>query len=245
VQFLIDIAQKIHSELFEGEWFCGLKDLVAGTLNDLNPLLIPAIFAIFGIVFLLYGKKMMPLWKFLFMFSVGFIGAFVYIAPLLSFISIDAWIVGAIVGVLCGLLSRYLYLCVMIGACGFAGYFLTATFLVNIEVVNGLIAAVPAGIGIYVAYALVAGVCMLFVFPLLKWIEMATTSFGGACGIYFAAVAAFPAIKLSTLIALSSVKLDVLGNFFLPTEFFAADFIAVGALFLVGFITQITTRKQY
>ncbi len=245
MQFLIDIVQKVHDDLFIGDWFVGVKELVVGTLNNVSDYLLPLILAAFGIVVTFAGKKIFPFLKFLFMFSIGFIAAYVYVAPVLAFLGIDAWIVGVIVGALCGLLSRYLYILAVIGGCALVGVAVTDYYIMNLDVIADLLANL-GGAGKYVSYALIAGVCMLFVFPLLKWVEMAVTSFFGACGFYFPLVFAFPVVKLSTLIpALPSFKFEVLGQFFLPTTYFLADYILIGLLFIGGLVTQIVTRRKY
>ena len=191
-------------------------DMIMGVIDSLAGIL-PIILIVLGLVEVFFGKKLMPLQKFLFVTVVGLVGGVLYIAPVINgFFALNALIVGAVIALVGAILNKFCYLVFYVALFGCIGY--TYAFSGAIPVIGSMFA------GNLVMSAVVAAVLVVLTLILRKYVEMAGTAYLGA-------------LLITT---------NVIENFFDYTAFGEiVGTIVIVAITLVGFIVQFKTRKRY
>ena len=180
-------------------------------------------FMALALIVAFFGKRLLGILKFLGGFAAGFIAGVALIAPMVSFIPAKfAWIIGLVVGLVAALLIKFLYYVIVIVGVGYGAYFCaySATYLPQVFNFTK---------GNLLYSAIVAGVAILLVLLLLKWVEMLGTA---ALGGYWFALALANVYNICTISFLAKM-----GN--IP------HLIVAGIIALIGFIIQIKTRKRY
>ena len=178
--------------------------------------IIPFIMMASMLLIALFGKKLLPVVKFISSFAVGFGLGVYYISPIVADIvsSIPAWVSGLIVGILAALIYRLVYVLF------FAAFALYGTYTLCFWALGDLL----GGLGDLKGYIFlaVAAVVMIVAFILRKYVEMlGTAALGGQV--------------LSKLLAE-----------FLAIEFLIEySWILMIVIALLGFFVQVKTRKRY
>jgi hypothetical protein len=176
-----------------------------------------------GVIVALFGKKLLPIAKFLGCFVIGFAAGVLYLSPLVDKIwVIPSWIIGLIIGVIAAVFFKIIYVLLVAAFAGYGMYFIcfNAAVLPQVTVYT-------AGNWIYSLIA--AAVAILIVFLLLKWIEMLGTAFLGA---WLATVSLNTAFKFMDLSFIQNFNVYV---------FWAI----VAIIALIGFVIQVKTRRRY
>ena len=170
-----------------------------------------------------FGKKLLPLIKFVSFFVGGFGLGVRFIHPLLAdIITMEAWISGLVVGILAALIYRLLYVIFFAGAVFFGVY--TACY---------------AGLGETLAgfednkafiFMAVAGVAVILAFILRRFVETLGTSVLGG-------------YVLAGLIA--EHLYDYTSLEFLAGNEWIGTLVVTAVIALLGFVVQVKTRKRY
>jgi hypothetical protein len=178
---------------------------------------------VLALILAFFGKRIYGLLKFLAGFAGGFVVGTAVLAPMVSFIP-ENWrfAVGIVVGLVVALLVKVLYYVVVIVGVGYAAYFcaFSATYIpavFNFTKGNALYSAI------------VAGVAIILVLLLLKWLEMLGTAALGGYGF---------ALSLANVYNICTIS-------FLSNMGDIPHFVVMGIVALVGFIIQVKTRKRY
>lgn len=233
----MELINKILAGKFDfaamGEFIESLKVRVSGNA-DVQPIwntvtgifdslagIVPIILIVLGLVELLFGKKLMPLQKFLFVTVVGFVGGVVYIAPIINgFFALNALIVGIVIAIVGAILNKFCFFLFYVAFFGCIGY--TFAFSGAIPVVGTMFA------NNMVMSAVVAAVCVVLALLLRKLVEMAGTAYIGAYLITTNVMAGF-----FDYTALLGENGELVGT------------IVLAVITLVGFLIQFKTRKRY
>ena len=170
-----------------------------------------------------FGKKLLPLIKFVSFFAVGFGLGVRFIHPLLAdIITLEAWISGLVVGILAAIIYRFLYVVFFAGAVFFGAY-----------------AGCYAGLSETLAgfednkafiFMAVAAVAVILAFILRKFVETLGTSVLGG-------------YVLAGLIAEHLYDYNTLE--FLVGKEWIGTLVVTAVIALLGFIVQVKTRKRY
>ena len=197
-------------------------ETVAGYLEMVMPYMAYIVMAL-GLVVALFGKKLLPVVKFLGFFAIGFGAGVLYLSPLVDkLFVIPSWITGLVIGVIAAVFFKILYILVVALASGYAMYSVCYT-----ASVLPVVTEFTKGNWIY---SLIAGVvAIVIVFLLLKWIEMLGTAFIGANMLVASLNTAFNFMELEFIKSFNTIVF----------------WVAVGIIALVGFIVQVKTRKRY
>ena len=177
--------------------------------------IIPFIMMASMLLIALFGKKLLPVIKFVSSFAAGFGLGVYFISPIVAdIVAIPAWVSGLVVGVLAALIYRLLYVLF------FAAFAIYGTFTLCYWALADLL----AGFGDLKGYIFLgaAVVVMLIAFILRKYVEMlGTAALGGHV--------------LSVLLA-DFLAIEML------TEY---SWILMIVITLIGFYVQVKTRKRY
>ncbi len=199
-----------------------IMDKITGWLGFVAPYMAYILLAV-GLVVALFGKKLLPLGKFVGFFLVGFGAGVLYLSPLVDkLFEIPSWIVGLIIGVVAALLCKIFYYIVVAFASGYAMY----SVCYSASVLPQLTGYTKGN----TLYSIIAGVvAIVLVLLLLKWLEMLGTAYLGG---YLFAVSLNTATKFMSLDFIKSYANIVF-------------WVIVGIVALVGFIVQVKTRRRY
>jgi hypothetical protein len=170
-----------------------------------------------------FGKKLLPVTKFVSFFAIGFGLGVYFIQPLVEdIVSIPAWISGLVVGILAAIICRFLYVI----------FFAVAVFY-------GVYTACYAGLGETLAnfafdkaliFMAVAAVAVILAFILRRFVEMLYTSALG--GYVLAGLIAANLYDYTTLSFLSGIE-------------WVGTLVVTVVIALLGFVVQVKTRKRY
>lgn len=217
-QFFANINHSImaNSDLM-GIWNAMLTATASITM------VVPIIFIALGAIEWLFGKKLIPLQRFLLCAAVGYICGVLYISPLINGIfSLPSYISGAVVGLVAAVLCKFMYYVAYAGAAAYSVYIVSINgiipFLSDFTEGNHMIALVAAAVAVIIA------------FILRKYIEMLGTAILGA----------FIISK-----AVNSNYFDYTALEFFGDMGWIAELAVIGAVGLIGFIIQIKTRRRY
>lgn len=213
-----------------GEFFRGLIDsflqnetisIVVSTVSEFLAgisAFLPYILIALSLVLCFFGKKLLPVLKFLGFFVVGYVCSVYWLAPLINraFPTLLAWIPGVVVGFIAAILGKYLYWLALALAAGYPIYMicynaLYLPFLEGLTKENWVISLV------------VAAVVVVLVFVFKKYIEMLGTAL------------------LGSFLALLAVKSGI-------WDFYNFDWLyytAFGVVAFLGLLVQFKTRKRY
>lgn len=183
----------------------------------------PIVFIAFGLIEILFGKKVLPVVRFLFCVVSGYVAGVLYIAPLVNnMVELPSYIAGTVIAIVAAVLCKFLYFLLLAVAAGYSVYIVS---------INGMIPVV-ADItkGNWLVGVIAVGVAVILAFVLRKFIEMAGTSVLGAFIISKTVIANYFDYR----------TLDFLGEFG-----WIAEIVIVSLLALIGFIIQVKTRKRY
>ena len=211
--------------MFEGAFQEGdvvaLLEVVTNSLAAVLPYLPIILLALCAIV-TLFGKKLFGLEKFLFIFTLGFVGGVLFLAPVLEqFVALPSYITGAVVGLVCAILCKIIYWLLYVAAFGYAAYFVCFTAAV-------LPVATVYTQGNMIYSAIAAVVVIVLALLLRKLIEMLGTAALGAFGI----------------VAIVDANFFDFANIGFAEEGIL-KLAAIGVITLIGFIVQVKTRKRY
>ncbi len=212
-----------QSDAFKAEAdIAPIWDKITGWLEVVAPYMAYILLAV-GLIVALFGKKLLPIAKFLGFFLIGFGAGVLYLSPVVDKVwAIPSWIVGLVIGVIAAVFCKIFYYLLVALVSGYAMYSVCYT--------AGVLPAVTKFTEGNLLYSLIAAaVVILIVLLLLKWVEMLGTAFLG--GYLFT-------VSLNT--AVNFMGLDFIQNF--KTIVF---WVIVGIVALVGFIVQVKTRKRY
>lgn len=183
-------------------------------------------FIMIGVMLIMafFGKKLLPLAKFIFFFVLGFDLGVVYINPLIDkIVDIPSWVSGLILGILAAILYRLLYVL----------FFATAVFYSVFNVCYLGLGDALSGMGTMAPYIFmgVAAVAVILAFVLRKYVEMlATAALGG-------------------YVIADLLGKHVFGNYaaisFLAGNEWIATLVIAVVIALPGFIVQVKTRRRY
>lgn len=183
---------------------------------------IPIVLIVLSSLQLFFGKKLLPLSRFLAAAGMGYAVGVVTISPIINNIFVlPNYVSGIVMAIVAGVLSKFIY---YIGIAVGVGYI---SYMVSFS------AAILPGITVYtkgnaVICAIVAVVAVILVLLLLKFIEMAGTAFLGA-------------FLISELVIANYVNYPA----FIPMDPTVVKYVAVGIVALIGFIVQYKTRRRY
>ena len=198
-------------------------EVINGFLAGLPAFALPLVLLVLSLVEAFAGKRLLGLQKFALCFVLGFEYGVLYVAPLLDgIVYIDHWIAGLVIAIVAALLCKLCYFLAYVGIVGYAVYFIayTGTYL-------------PEQLATFakdnMVYSLVAaGVAVLLVLLLRKWIEMAGTAALGAWGVFKCA---------DLLVGFNNIEA-------IAQNYDMIMYVTMAVIGLVGFIVQIKTRKR-
>ena len=204
-----------------------IKVIWTALMSFLGPVMpaIPYIIIAFLLVVAFFGKRMLPVLKFLTFLVVGFVLGVYFVPPLLVDIAaIPGWVSGIIIGLLAAILYRFIYV-VLFAVSGlysvyivcYKGFFLNdavAEYSLDKAIVSLVIAAVAVALA----------------FILLKYVEMLGT----------AALAGFLAAMTLKSLIFDYSTLDFLGG-----NGWIGTLVIVLLVALPGAFFQIKKRKRY
>ena len=195
-------------------------DMVAGIFESLG-LIVPVLLIALGLLEVLFGKKLMPLQRFLFVVATGFVGGVLYIAPILNgFVALNPLIVGVAIAIVGAILNKLCYYVFYIALFGYIGYTVAIT---------GMIPAIGSMFtGNMIFSAVLAVVLVVLALILRNTVERVGTAYIGA-------------LLITT---------NIIKNFFDYTALLGDNGALVGTIVLavitfIGFVIQVKTRKRY
>ena len=182
------------------------------------------ILVVLSLLIAFFGKKLLPILKFLGFFVIGFTAGAYFVTPLIEILLyIPAWVSGLVIGVVCAVLYRFIYYALYAILVTYSGYVLCYT---GAALVHGsehtTVRAVTA--------IAVAAVITILAFILKKYVEMLyTAALGGA--FVFASINSF---------AYEITSLEFISDFT-----WVAPLVFILVIGVPGFIVQVKTRKRY
>ena len=219
---LKDSVKKFDTTIAEHPDMSSFMALINSFADIIPYIMIASMFLI-----LFWGKKLLPIIKFITSFAVGFGLGVYFIAPLIDdVVSIPVWISGIVIGILAAIIYRLVYVI----------FFAVASFYSVYTVCYALLGNLLNGLGTTKAYAFmgVAAVGMLLMFIFRKYVEMFGTSYLGA------------------LVILKQLNAHVVSFDFLDMRIAFASGLDIALIALIalvpaiiGFIVQVKTRKRY
>jgi hypothetical protein len=217
-------AGKIFTDLFTGmfthENFTSLWSIVEGYL-DMAGIFVTVGLLVLSLIQVFFGRKLIGFQKFIFFLTLGFVAGATILQPVLSDVgmNIAPWIVGAIIGIIAALFSKFLYLVCYIFLAGYATYMICMGGQLLPE------AIVSFTQGNMIVSLVAVAVVLVLVLLLRKWIEMlGTAALGGWC----------VSMCISTL-AMNLVSVEI------PA---IAGYVILGVFALFGFISQAKSRRR-
>ena len=203
-----------------------MKEIWDGAINFIGEhfALVCTLLALFCVTVAFLGQKMMGFLRFVALFVVGFVLSVHFLAPLIpEQINIPAWVVGLVVAIVVGVLSRFIYYAVYAIVGGYSvyilcyhGFYITAfDFFTKGNAILSL---------------LVALVIVVLAFVFKKYVEMALTA---ALGGWFSAV-------LIGTYVYNFAAWPIFGGIWWVA------FMSVGLVVAIpGYIVQFITRPRY
>ena len=184
---------------------------------------IPIIGIAFGLIELIFGKKLVPVQRFLFCAVCGFFAGILYISPLInSMFPLPYYISGIVIAIVAAVLCKFIYFILLALAAGYSVYIVS---------INGLIPMLGDFTrGNWLIGLIAVAVAIILVFALRKYVEMLGTSVLGA----------FINSRIVATSYFDYRALEFLGGFG-----WLAELVVVAVIALIGFIIQIKTRKRY
>ncbi len=223
-----------------GGWLQEKIGALTGWLSGIFAPLPSILLIVFGLIVMLFGKKILPVLKFLLFAELGFGLGFVA-TPYLAGLFGAEWgeIVSIVVGGVCALLlavfCKYLYVILFKLLTPFAAGFLGVYAL--IANVPAVAEALSASAALPVIVEIVGGiVVVLLLWWIFKFIEMLVTSLDGAS---YAVVGIIGLYDFN--VALNWGSVTVAETLVFPI----ALLVVIGVLTLIGFIVQVKTRRLY
>lgn len=217
--YLFDEIRGFRSDVI-GDADMGFFRSFIGSLDTVLPFIMMAVMLIFAF----FGKKILPLCKFIFFFAFGFALGVVCISPLIDkIVDIPSWISGLILAILAAILYRFLYVVL---------YALVAFYSVFTVCDMGfgeMLSSLGEDISFYI-YVAVAVVAVILAFVLRKYVEMLGT----------AALAGF---AISKLFVSNVYNFENIG--FIADNSWIPILVISVVIALPGFIVQFKTRKRY
>lgn len=183
---------------------------------------IPIALIVLSSLQLFFGKKLLPLSRFLAAAAMGYAVGVVTISPIINNIFVlPNYVSGIVMAIVAGVLAKFVYYIGIAVGVGYISYMVcfTAAFLPQITNYTK---------GNNIASAVVCAVAVILVLLLLKFIEMAGTAFLGA-------------FLISELVIANYVNYPAL----VPMDPVIVKYVAVGVVALIGFIIQYKTRRRY
>ena len=204
------------------EHFGRLLGIMNGYLESVAAYIPFVLLALYALL-VLFGKKLFPLVRFLAFFSVGFaLGVYFLSGLVLGMIpTMPTWVIGVVIGIVAGVLSKLLYILAYIAAGAYSVYFVCYTALIPaLEGVTG---------GNMTTSVVVAGVAVILLLVLRKYVEMLGTAMLGGFGI---------ATVVRTWYDFTTISV------FVGREWLGM-LAATLVIALVGFVIQFKTRTRY
>ena len=200
----------------------GIWDAIVGAVASIASFL-PIIFIALGAIELLFGKKLIPLQRFLLCAGVGFVCGVLYISPLINgMFTLPSYISGIVIGLVAAVLCKFVYYVAYAAAAAYSVYIVSINglipFLADFTENNWMIGAIAAAVAVIVA----------FIFR--KYIEMLGTALLGA-------------YVISSTVIVNYYDYRTLE--FIGDMGWVAELVVIGVVALIGFIVQIKTRKRY
>ena len=197
-----------------------------GLMGILKPIygVVPYILIILSLMVAFFGKKMMPVLKFVAFFLAGFVGGVYFITPLISrLIAVPGWLCGLVIAIVCAVLYRFLYLGL---------YAVAVVFSVYVLCYNGFYINPTVEYSVSKAFVCLAISCCaaIFAFILIKYLEMLGTA---ALGAYFVAL------------VMRGFLFDYRQMGFLQATPWAGTLAIVLILGVPGLVVQFRTRRRY
>ena len=152
-----------------------------GIMDTIRPagIVVMALISALCLVVAFFGKKLMPILKFLSFFVLGFVLGTHLLAPLLPpEVSIPDWIIGIVLALIAAVLSKFLYVILYVTVVGYSAYVLTYYgFYLQLDAMYS---------GSRVAAGIIAAVIAIVLALLFrKYIEMAgTAALGAFCAVW-------------------------------------------------------------
>ncbi|MBQ8380552.1 MAG: hypothetical protein IJY18_01530 [Clostridia bacterium] len=205
---------------FANETVAGLWEKATGLFASLGTIF-PLILIALSLIELFFGKKLIGLQRFLLCAISGYAIGVIIVSPLINQVfALPDYISGAVIALVMAVLCKYVYFAAVAVASGYSVY---------LVLFNGMIPVIPVK-GNLIVSAAAAAVAILLVFLLLKYVEMAGTSFLGA---FF----------ISRIVIKYFYDYRTFG--FIQNYAKIVDIALIAVVALIGFIVQVKTRKRY
>ena len=183
---------------------------------------VPIVLIVLCAIVIFFGKKLVPLIRFLACIVVGYVVGVITVSPLINQIFVlPNYVSGIVIAIVAGVLAKFIYYIGIVLGVGYISYMVCFRAAIVPALTNYTK-------GNAIASLIVALIAIVLVLLLRKLIEMGATAFAGA---FF-------------------ISEIVIANYFNYTTVIAVDpvivkYVAVGIVALVGFIVQYKTRKRY
>ena len=146
-----------------------------GLMNLIQPIYaaVPYILILLSLIVAFFGKKVMPVLKFVFFFVIGFALGVHFITPLLGrVVTVPGWVCGLVIAVVSAVVYRFLYMASYAIACLYSVYILFYSGFYISPVIEHTTARALFCLGI-------AAVAVILAFMLRKYLEMLGTAMLG------------------------------------------------------------------
>lgn len=204
-----------------------MVDIWSGFRGSIDPFFgaVPYILIVLALVVAFFGKKIMPVLKFIGCAFVGFFVGLYFIHPLITeLIAIPAWVTGIVISIIAAVLYRFLYVGAYAIGLGYCAYILFYSgFYLRGENVEHTVAKAVVCLAIAVGVVVVA-----FIFR--KYIEMAGTAILGGYLVSY---------------IIRCMIYDYKALDFLQATPWAAAAVITLVIAIPAFIVQYKTRKQF
>ena len=179
---------------------------------------------IFCLVIAFFGKKMLGFMKFGFFFLLGFVLGTHFLAPLIPpEVSIPAWLVGLVLAIIAGVLSRFAYIISYVGIVGYSIYILAYYgFYLKLDATYSTSRAV--------ACVIIALIVVIISLVFRKYCEMGATAVLGAwCSVWLFTHCIYDFRAWAIFSGYEDVAVGII----------------VAIISVLGTIVQIKTRRRY
>ena len=184
-------------------------------------IIFPLVLLGLSLIELFFGKKLIGLQRFLLCAVAGYGVGVVFVSPLINKVfALPDYVSGAVVALVLAVLCKFVYFVAVAVASGYSAY---------LVIMTGMIPFIPFT-GNKLVSAGIAAAVVLIVFLLLKYVEMAGTSFLGA---FF----------IARIVTTFFYDYRTIG--FIQNYAAIVDIVLIAIVALVGFIVQVKTRKRY
>ena len=184
--------------------------------------IVPIVMIALCAVVLFFGKKLLPLLRFLAFVVVGYGAGVIVVSPLINkFFALPSFVSGIVIAIVAGVLSKVFYYLAVVAGTAYLAYMVTYTGKYVPQVTSFTA-------GNQIVCIAVAVVAVILVLLLLKYFEMAGTAFIGAMFISKWVTANY--IDYAALVPFNPVIVEL---------------AVVAVIALIGFIVQVKTRTRY